>query len=144
MNLNFSKEQFITLLEAIHAAAHISPSPEIEELENEMLSAAVAQGLEGIVFEGDRLMLGNIITQPLHDRINEYEEAGFWRALAEEMADKDLRTKLGNDAVSDLTDEEYFEKTADLVADYDEEFKAHGVDRLTLDYQLFLKKYDQQ
>ena len=140
MDLSLTNDQLITLLEAVHATAHVCPSPEIEELEDELLKAAVANGLEGIVFEGDRLMLGNIITKPLHDRINEYEEATFWHALAEEMADKDLRAKLGDTEVSMLTDDQYFDKTAKMVAEYDEEFKEHGTDRLTLDYRLFLKK----
>jgi hypothetical protein len=140
MNLNLSNEQLLTLLEAVHAAAHVCPSSDIEQLESDLLQTAVAQGVPGIVFDEDRLMLGNIFTKPLHDRLNEYEELVFWRSLSEEMADKDLCNGLGEEAVAALTEEEYFEKSEPLIAEYDAEFKQHGTDRLILDYRLLLKQ----
>jgi hypothetical protein len=139
MTLSLNNEQLLTLLEAVHAAAHVCPSPEIIDLENSLLQKAIAEGVPGIVFEEDRLMLGNIFTKPLHDRLNEYEELVFWRSLSEEMADKDLCNELGEEAVAALTDEEYFEKSEPLIAEYDAEFKQHGTDRLILDYRMLLK-----
>jgi hypothetical protein len=139
MNISLTNEQLITLLEAVHIAAHVTPSPDIEELEDELLKAAVAANLEGIVFDSDRLTLGNIFTKPLHDRLSRFEETVFWQTLSEEMADKDLCEKLGKEAVEALTDEEYFDKIENAVAEYDEEFKKHGTDRLTLDYRQLLK-----
>jgi hypothetical protein len=140
MNIQLSNEQLLTLLEAVHAAGHVLPSPEMEELENELLKTAVAEGVPGIIFDEDRLTLGNVFTKPLHDRLNEYEELVFWRSLAEEMADKDLCNDLGEEAVAALTDEEYFNKAAQLIAEYDAEFKQHGTDRLVLDYRMLLKQ----
>ena len=66
-------------------------------------------------------------------------KSAVYLAEAAKLADKDLRAKLGDTEVAMLTDEQYFEKTAKMVAEYDEEFKEHGTDRLTLDYRLFLK-----
>ncbi len=132
MEISLNNEQFLTLLEAVHAAAHICPSPEIIELENDLLQKAVSVGVPGIVFEEDRLMLGNIFTKPLHDRLDKYDEIVFWRSLAEEMADKDLRLKFGEETIAAMTDDEYFEKSAPLITEYDEEFKNHGTDRLII------------
>lgn len=137
MNLELTREQFITLLESVHLAGHVRGAAEIDELEEILLKCGIASGLDGMIMEEKgELTLNNLILRALHEEIDVYDDETFQTTLADELAARDLGFVKSQEEIDALTEEEY-----DLIIDsqaqrYEAEFAAHGVDHLTLAHPL--------
>jgi len=137
MNLNLSREQFITLLESVHLAGHVRDDAELDELEDILLKCGMDSGLDGIVMkEKNGLMLNNLILRALHEDLKEYDEETFQNTLADELAARDLEFVKSQEEIDALTDEEYDEIIDSQALRYEAEFAEHGVDHLTLAHPL--------
>ena len=137
MNLDLTREQFITILEAIHLASHVRSAPEIDELEKVLLTSGLAAGLDGIIMqENDELVLNNLILRALHEDIDAYEDESFQATLADELAARDLRFVKPEAEIEALTDAQYDEIVDAQARRYEAEFAEHGVDHITLAHPL--------
>jgi hypothetical protein len=137
MNLNLSREQFITLLESVHLAGHVRGAVELDELEDVLLKCGMETGLDGIVMEEKgKLMLNNLILRALHEDIEEYDDETFQATLADELAARDLSFVKTAEEIESLTDDEYDEIIDSQALRYEAEFAEHGVDHLTLAHPL--------
>jgi len=137
MNLELTREQFITLLEAVHLAGHIRGAYETDELEDVLLKCGLDAGLDGIVMEEKGgLILNNLILRALHEEIDVYDDETFQATLADELAARDLGFVKTQEEIDALTEEEYDEIIDSQARRYEMEFAEHGVDHLTLAHPL--------
>jgi hypothetical protein len=137
MNLELTREQFITLLEAVHLAGHVRGAFETDELEDLLLKCGMDAGLDGIVMEDkDGLMLNNLILRALHEEIDAYDDETFQATLADELAARDLGFVKTQEEIDALTEEEYDAIIDSQARRYEMEFAEHGVDHLTLAHPL--------
>ena len=137
MNLDLSREQFITLLEAVHLASHVRSAFETDELEDFLLKCGMDAGLDGIVMEDkDGLMLNNLILRALHEDLMEYDEETFQVTLADELAARDLEFVKSQEEIDAMSEDEYDDVIDSQARRYEMEFAEHGVDHLTLVHPL--------
>jgi len=137
MNLDLSREQFITLLESVHLASHVRGAFETDELEDILLKCGMDAGLDGIVMEDkDGLMLNNLILRALHEDIDAYDDETFQTTLADELAARDLGFVKSQEEIDALTEDEYDAIIDSQALRYEAEFAEHGVDHLTLAHPL--------
>jgi len=137
MNLELTREQFITLLEAVHLAGHIRGAYETDELEDVLLKCGLDAGLDGIVMEEKGgLILNNLILRALHEEIDVYDDETFQATLADELAARDLGFVKTQEEIDALTEEEYDAIIDSQARRYEMEFAEHGVDHLTLAHPL--------
>jgi hypothetical protein len=137
MNIELTREQFITLIECLHLGSHIRDDRETLELEQSLLKQASNDGFDNAVAATiDGYTLGPLLANGLHDEIDKYDDRAFWSSLAGELADKDLRLAKGEEAVKALSDEEYRLIHDDLADRYLDEFEAHGIDHVSLAHPL--------
>ena len=137
MNLDLSREQFITLLESVHLANHVRGAFETEELEDILLKCGMDAGLDGIVMEDkDGLMLNNLILRALHEDLMEYDKETFQMTLADELAARDLEFVKSEEEIDAMSEDEYDDVIDSQARRYEMEFAEHGVDHLTLVHPL--------
>lgn len=137
MNLDLTREQYLTLLECLHLASHVRDEESVVELEEKMMRAGIASGLDGMIMEeNNKPVLNNLILRALHKEIDDYEEGVFRALLAEELADRDLRFMKTDEEIEALTDGQYDEIIESQARRYEAEFAEHGVDHLTLAHPL--------
>ncbi len=137
MNVALTREQLLTLLECVHIASHVRDSSEIEEMEDALLKAADAAGLDGLVVrEKDGLVLNSLVVRSIHDEVDAYEESVLWSSLSDELASRDLRYVKSQEEIDALSDREYDELIDGQARRYEAEFSEHGADHLTLAHQL--------
>lgn len=139
MNLELTREQFITLVECLHLAGHVRGDEVVEELETILLKAGFDNGLDGMIMqEEEKLVLNNLLMRALHKEMDDYEDDMFQSKLADELADRDLRFMKSEEEIEKLTDLEYDGIIDAQAMRYEAEFAAHGVDHLTLAHPLSL------
>jgi len=137
MNLELTREQFLTLIECLHLASHVRNGEEIEELEKILLRAGYDAGLDGsIMDEEGKLVLNNLLLRALHKEMDDYEDGVFQSTLADELADRDLRFMKTEEEISAMSDKEYDAIIDSQAIRYEAEFSEHGVDHLTLAHPL--------
>lgn len=137
MNLDLTREQYLTLLECAHLAGHIRNDGSIGELEEKLMDAGLAAGLDGMIMvEDGKPVLNNLILRSLHKEVDAYEDDVLHTLLADELADRDLRFMKTDEEIASLSDEEYDGIIESQARRYEAEFSDHGVDHLTLAHPL--------
>jgi hypothetical protein len=137
MNLDLTREEFLTLIEAVHIASHVREDEMTSLVEKKILKCGFSAGLDGeIMADGDEFVLNNLISRALHEEIDAFEEDIFWSALSEELAMRDLRFIKAEEEISALKKDEYDKIIGGQAARYDLEFDEHGVTHLTLAHPL--------
>jgi hypothetical protein len=137
MNLELTREQFITLLESVHLASHVRGDQDTDELEDILLKCGIKAGLDGLIMEEKgRFALNNLILRALHEEMDEYDEENFQMMLADELAERDLSFVKTENEINALTDAEYDDIIDSQARRYEAEFAEHGVDHLTLAHPL--------
>lgn len=137
MNLKLTREQFLTLVECLHLAAHIRADEEVDELEAMLLKTGFDAGLDGMIMKDDeKLVLNNLLLRALHKEMDDYEDGIFQTTLADELADRDLRFMKSEEEIEKLTDLEYDAIIDAQALRYETEFAEHGVDHITLAHPL--------
>lgn len=137
MNLELTRDQFLTVIECLHLASHVRSGEDMEELEAILLKAGYDAGLDGSIMNDDgKLVLNNLLLRALHKEMDEYEDGIFESTLADELADRDLRFMKTEEEIVALSDKEYDEIIDGQALRYQAEFAEHGVDHLTLAHPL--------
>jgi hypothetical protein len=137
MNLDLTREQYLTLIECLHLASHIRSDGSIGELEEKMMSIGLSAGLDGMIMdENGKLVLNNLIMRSLHKEVDAYEDDILRSLLADELADRDLRFMKTDEEIGALTDEQYDGIIDSQARRYEAEFAEHGMDHLTLAHEL--------
>lgn len=137
MNLELTREQFLTLIECLHLAGHVRSDESVSMLEDLLLKVGYESGLDGMIMQDDnKLVLNNLLLRALHKEMEDYEDEVFQATLADELADRDLRFMKSEEEIVALTDDEYDDIIDSQAIRYEAEFSEHGVDHLTLAHPL--------
>jgi hypothetical protein len=108
---------------------------EFDEVESLVLAAAEGEGLKAFVERGEegRGSCPSVkleeATQPYLDF---YDDNTFWDQLVYRLADRDYLRRYGEEAEAELDTEPGKRKEAPLIAKYEKEFDAFGLDRVEI------------
>ncbi|MFA6599192.1 MAG: hypothetical protein WCS69_15830 [Ignavibacteriaceae bacterium] len=146
MEINFSKKEYVALLDMLEIAEWIMNSFKIEiddensvyqKLEQKIYSFAKKMGCEELIEYDDTLQeyfptreLDD--TSPAMEFINEYDNETFWDELIERLVERDLEMQVGSKNYKRMTIEEMFSKEAPIEEKYSLEFDKNGVKNLYL------------
>src|SRR5258706_5037296 len=141
MDINFTQEQFKTLLKLIYMGhwmltAHSNkPDKVMDSLASHIYSFAKSAGVgnlvehdptDGLIYPSRQLE--DLMTEAIHD----YDNETFWDELIDRLADRDFLAKYGEQAIQKMSIEEKFTKFQDFKERYGEEFEAHGIERIVI------------
>ena len=116
-------------------AHQLEPDQSFDESASHVYSYGTAFGLGDLV-ESDANSGKYFPTRQLDELAAEYIDAydneTFWDELIERLSERDLVAKYGQKARKKMTFEEHFTKLEDFETRYGEEFKKHGIERLTI------------
>jgi hypothetical protein len=146
MKINITKKEYKTLLEILEITDWILHAHEIENLEDTKPYREFEQKIFALAkdFGYDRLIkyeeqlqeyfpTGEFEdTSPGMDFIEKFENESFWAELIDRLVQRDLIRELGEKKILSLEPQELMEKEAPYREKYEEEFEAHGIDRLEI------------
>jgi hypothetical protein len=143
MKINFTKEQYETLIKAVYLGNWVVNATEAETvdenfdgLEEYILSFAKDFGLEQYVDydEGEKKFYASkeLEETDIEEHIQRYDDYTFWDKLIFNLAERDLLHKYGERAVEKMTDVERFEKEQTFLEKYEQEFSVNGIRNLVI------------
>ena len=143
MKINFTKQEYIALLEMLEAAEWLmhSRNEKIEktphtEIKKKLFSYYKEMGAEDYIVyskELDDYFATQAVEVKMHDEyIDPYDNHLFWQTLSDELAKRDLRTQMDSKERIDLAKEEQMKKFTALVEWYEGEFTQHGLSRVSI------------
>ena len=147
MLLNISKDEYRLLVEMLQVADYVmhahdlEPSEKTEDyraLRKKIFSNYKKMGLEGLFKYSeehkDYIETEESLSDSRHMALLEnFVETEFWAQLSQRLAMRDLMESMDDDEVDKTDPSEFMEKVGEAGAQYDEEFEAHGLDRLAID-----------
>jgi hypothetical protein len=146
MKINFTKKDYLTLLEILHIAAwvlhaHRTDEPEDQkkyrEFEQWIFSFAKGYGCENLVDFDSKSgrywpTREHDVASPVMAFIEEYNDETFWDELKDRLVDRDLCRELGEQKFSSLPIEQRFAKEEPYINKYEKEFETYGITRLQI------------
>lgn len=144
MKINITNKEYRTLLEVLEIAdwvmhGHRTDDPKdrerYREFEQKIFSLAEEFGCDDLV-ELDQKSGRYYPTRQYEDTspamsfIEEFVNESLWYELTERLVQRDLMRELEENTLQSLSLEERFAKEEPYEKKYDEEFQAHGLDRL--------------
>jgi hypothetical protein len=134
MELELSRKQFRRLLDMAYIGNWILNSArgedrfqDYDQVQNLLFAKAAEQGMDALTLELGPVALPSpaFVNGGIHDAIADYEDAIFFRILAEELARRDM------DDVP--IDEHNMEELHQRMDAYMEEFELHGTDHVMVE-----------
>ena len=145
MKINFTKKEYLALLDIFEIADWVMHSHKVEppgdtkpyrDLEQKMYALAKDFGCEHVVECSDRdgryYPTRELEEGAAMDFVEAFEEDTFWSRLVERLAERDLVRELGKEKSVALKRAERWERMEDLEERYWEEFQVKGLDRLEI------------
>lgn len=146
MKIDFTRDEYLTLLTAMQVAEwvlhahHVEEPPETQafrDLEQKLFALAETFGCAELVeyVEDEARFYPSAAfdeASPAMDFVEDYENDSFWNELLERLVERDLLRQLGEKTVDALDPEEREIREEPYRRVYGEEFAAHGVDRLEI------------
>lgn len=139
-SINFTKEQYLELLKAVHAHAMMLESlHEVEgkpltgeeyKLNDYLLSFAESFGLSRVNLEYGRRDWSDDLFEESYEVMNDYGEKEMWENLAWHLAELKYEREYANNSNRIISSEERFEKLWELNDKFLDEFAEHGLKRI--------------
>jgi hypothetical protein len=145
-NIPFTRDQYRALLKAVYlgnwmANAHRDPDGalrEYEQISDYLFSLAPLFGLSKYIdhdeaehghYEPTRFFEESTGVHRLH---HDYDEEVLWDELAEELGRRDMFERHTEQEIAAMDNNEWMQKLSALIDGYEEEFIAHGIERLRI------------
>ena len=142
VQINLTKEQYKTLVEMVELGRWMADSTRAktikryDEMEQLVFSFTKQAGLEECIDYDDETRMffpvrefEEAVLFPLKE---EYDDYTFWDELAHRLADRDMLKQFGEKELARMPAEERHDVQDALVAKYEDESVAHGLDRLEI------------
>ena len=146
MQIDFSREEYRTLLEIIEIAdwvlfAHRTDTPKslqkYSDLGQKILGFAEELGFGNLIAYDKEL--GKYFptreddeNSPARPLIEEFENASFWEELIERLIDRDMLREFGEKNLLSMTRQQRFEAYFKFEEKYQKEFEQHGIERIRI------------
>ncbi|MGD6818371.1 hypothetical protein [Metabacillus sp. 84] len=141
MKINFTKQQYHTLLKMLYLSTwvgareeHEDEAEEFFDLENYVLSFAKSYGVEHLVdYDSleDKYYASRQLDEELEDIIADYEEEVFWDKLCALLARRDLMKE--ETVVNTYSPEQRFERLMEIEEKYHQYFEEFGLEKLNIE-----------
>ncbi len=144
MKINFTKEQYETLLKAVYLGNwmfnSIDDNPEknaFDEIEEHLCAFAKDFGLEEYVEhdQKDKTFYPSRALEEdkeVSEAIDRYDDYTFWDKLISSLAARDVFNKHGEEKFDKLSEKEFFVEEQSFAEKYEKEFAKNGVKNLTM------------
>ncbi|WP_300675134.1 hypothetical protein [Desulfoluna sp.] len=147
MLLNISKEEYRLLVEMVQVADYVMHSHDLEPTEEtadyralrkKIFSHYKKMGLESLFTfsekHGDYIETEDSLAESRHMALMEnFVENEFWGQLSQRLGMRDLFDVEGDEEkIKAMESEVLMEKLGEMGAKYDEEFEAHGLERIVI------------
>ncbi len=145
MKINFTKEQYLALLDIFEIAGWVLHSHKAERTEETRQYTELEQkiyALAGNFGCGDMVEYSESDSRyyparkleegPAMNFINTFEEDTFWSRLVEYLAERDLVRELGKEEAGSLDRAERWERLESFESRYWDEFQVNGIERLEI------------
>jgi hypothetical protein len=143
VKINFTKEQYETLIKAVYLGNWVVNATDAEAvdesfdaLEEYILSFAKDFGLEKYVDydEGEQKFYASCEFEggDVEEHIQRYDDSTFWEKLIFNLAERDLVHKYGERALEKMDDAERFGKEQEFLEKYEQEFSRNGIGNLVI------------
>ena len=141
MDINFTQEQFKTLLKLIYmghwmlTAHDDKPDKVIDALTSHIYSFAKSSGVNTLVEldpDNGRFYGTRQFEELMSEYIDDYDNQTFWDELIERLANRDFLAKYGEEAIQKMSMEERFTNFQEFEDRYGEEFEDHGIERIAI------------
>lgn len=146
MLMNISKEEYRLLVEMIQVADYVmhahqaEPSEETEDyraFRKKVFSNYKKMGLDDLFTfsekHNDYIETEDSLADSRHMAIMEnFVENEFWAQLSHRLAMRDLFEQEDEEAIKAMDSELLMERLAEMGVKYDEEFEAHGLERIAI------------
>mgnify|MGYP001574334831 CR=1 FL=1 len=145
-NIPLTRDQYRALLKAVYlgnwmANAHRGEDAltEYDAISDYLFSLAPTFGLEKYIdrheaehghYDPTRFFEESTGVHRLH---HEYDEEAMWNELSDELGRRDIFERHTPGEIAAMSQDEWMEKLSALIDTYDDEFIAHGIDRLKID-----------
>ena len=139
--VKFTKEQYENLLKLIYLgdwlvnSFRIERITEFENIENHLYSQAKDFGLDKLVVidaETQTYFPASSLEEAVTHFIEEYDEDNFWGELCRKLGQRDFVRQYGQDAIQKMKLDEMFQKEAEFIHKYAEEFEKNGLKNLEI------------
>lgn len=145
MEINFTKEEYRTLINALYLANWLISAYDTEDkpetkrytkLEQKILSLAKDFGQEKLVEYDDKLKM-YFHTKKVEDNLIEnfispYDNNTFWEELIDRLAKRDLFKDYEEKAIENMTGEEIFNLLSNYEEKYSLELEKNGIENLKI------------
>ena len=152
MKINFTKNEYRTLLDIIHIAHWIINAHEVEvrkdtehfeQLFQKLLSFADEMGfadlIEHVKKDGKYYPTGKFESESLAEQlIDEFENKNFWDELINRLAERDVLKDKKAEYLSDLDPDEWIPAMTKAEEQWIKEFEAYDLDRIIVNKALKL------
>ena len=144
MKINFTKNQYETLLKAVYLGNWVVNSAneepdgnKFDKLEEYLFSFAKDFDLEHYAAfdEQDETYHPSLELEEdeeVDEYIQDYDDGIFWEKLIFNLARRDMENEYGEDAVEKMPDEERYVKEQSFADKYEKEFEKNGLKNLTI------------
>ena len=144
MKIEFTKEQFETLLKTVYLGNWLANAydddeegNEFSEIQSYICGFAKDLGLEQLVEydqEAESLYLSSQFQEDdeLNELIERYDDNAFLDRLIYNLAGRDMLSKFGEKKIEAMTDEEFFKEEGSFVQKYQQEFAKNGIKNLAV------------
>ncbi len=139
MNINFTKEQYETLLKMVQLGFWVTSSNEdtsdqhaFSDMEQYVMSFAKEFDVEGVEYDGQYGVYDITIEREreLHGAIDAYEDMVFWDKLAYYLARRDFKAEMTRQP---LEEDAAFQRLLELEEEYHQYFEKHGLEQVIID-----------
>ena len=140
MKISFTPKEYTRLLELTHLGLWMAGArpddpatmPErYAELAQKIFALAEPLGCADLVevdVNGQYFPTEKLTTGPVEDKIDRFVEDAFWSELVARLAERDLRSELGDTKLTEELTEEEEERLAAMEEKYWREFETKGTD----------------
>lgn len=145
MELNLTKEQYISLVKALTIASWVASSvdeeefnslcSELEDIEQTVLSVSDKFGASSHIYfdpESKTHFPTQLIEGEIAAFLECYDDFVFWDELNHRLARRDFVEEYGLDKVEKMDPLNRMELEEEFIEKYSEEFTTHGVERLQI------------
>jgi hypothetical protein len=144
--IELTREQFLALMKVVYLGNWIANShligddkrEDIETVEDVVFAKAKEFGFERYVdheaTDDDRFFPTRYFEEEtgVEEMIAEYDNETFWDEISDRLGVRDFVNTFGEQTINSMSRNEHFDRLTACTDKWEDEFEAHGIDRLTI------------
>lgn len=138
-NLEFTQEQYQTLLELVYMGEYVvgahtaTPIEPYNKLKNELFTKAEEFGLKHLTCDEDSSFpKGEFEFKLIHNFVDQYDELTFWSVLTQKLTYRELEKRFTSKEIEAMDLKTRYRTIGDIEREVEEHLKNNGIDQITI------------